>query len=250
MHEEHQFFEAPGDPDMPLWRYMDLSKFLALLEDESLFFARADTMADRFEGAMGPVNAALRPQLYGDHYPVFYPQIARLTESMRRFTYLSCWHASEHESAAMWGLYQRDGRGIAVRSTFERLTKSLRDDRSVFVGMVHYVNYDQQFIPEGNSLAPYVYKRASFEHEQELRAVTQDLGRATSTSPEGGSTLDLDAIGPAGLKIPVDIAQLIESVYIAPEAEDWFAVLVERLVRRYGHEWPVRHSDLAQDPIY
>src|ERR1700683_846222 len=117
-------------------------------------------MADRFEGAMGPVNAALRPQLYGEHYTTINPQIGRLAKSMRRFTYLNCWHISQHESAAMWGLYQRDGRGIAVRSTFERLTKSIQGDQSVYVGMVHYVDYGHQFIPEGNSLAPYVYKRS------------------------------------------------------------------------------------------
>lgn len=229
---------------------MDLSKFLALLGDESLFFARADAMADRFEGAMGPVNAALRPQLYGEHYATINSQIARVAKSMRRFTYLNCWHVSQHESAAMWGLYQRDGRGIAVRSTFERLTKSLQGDRSVFVGTVHYVDYGRQFIPEGNSLAPYVYKRSSFEHERELRAVIQDYSLATRTSPEGESVLDLDTITPAGLRIPVDLAQLVESVYVAPEAEDWFSALVASLVRRYDRKWQVHHSDLAQDPIY
>jgi hypothetical protein len=250
MYEKHELFKAPSNLDTPLWRYMDLPKFLALLEDEALYFARADTMADRFEGAMGPVNLALRPQLYGEHYAVASPQISRLTREVRRFTYLSCWHASEHESAAMWGLYQRDGRGIAVRSTFERLTGSLRDDHPIYVGNIYYVDYDHQFIPEGNSLGPYIHKRVSFEHEHEVRAVIQDLTLATRTSPEGSSILDLNVATPGGLNIPADLNRLIEAIYIAPESPDWFAELVEKLVRRYDREWPVRHSDLGRDPLY
>src|SRR5687768_14667395 len=41
------------EPGTKLWRYMDLAKFLHLLEDRTLFFARADRLGDPFEGASG-----------------------------------------------------------------------------------------------------------------------------------------------------------------------------------------------------
>lgn len=40
-------------PDAKLWRYMDLAKFLSLLESCSLFFTRLDHFQDPFEGALG-----------------------------------------------------------------------------------------------------------------------------------------------------------------------------------------------------
>lgn len=40
-------------PQAKLWRYMDLSKFLSLLEDSSLFFTRIDHFQDAFEGSLG-----------------------------------------------------------------------------------------------------------------------------------------------------------------------------------------------------
>jgi hypothetical protein len=241
MYLEHELFKPPDNPKIPLWRYMDLPKFLTLLEDEALYFARSDTMVDKFEGAISPINLAMRRQR-GEEEDAF-------REAFRRFTYLSCWHASEHESAAMWGLYQRDGRGIAIRSTFRRLTKSLQGDHLIMVGTVNYVDYDNQYIHEGNALAPYIYKRISFEHEREVRAVIQDLAWVAELSGSE-DVVSLSTPTPIGLSIPVDLARLIETVYIAPEAPGWFAELVEKVIRRYGHQWPIRHSDLSRDPVY
>lgn len=40
-------------PEAALWRYMDFTKFVALLKDNALYFARADHLGDPFEGARG-----------------------------------------------------------------------------------------------------------------------------------------------------------------------------------------------------
>ena len=39
-------FHDPPPADAILWRYMDFTKFVALLEMKSLFFARADKLND------------------------------------------------------------------------------------------------------------------------------------------------------------------------------------------------------------
>ncbi|MGI4801337.1 MAG: hypothetical protein ACRYG8_46410, partial [Janthinobacterium lividum] len=38
--------------EIPLWRYMDLSKFAALLQKRTLHFARADNLGDPLEGSV------------------------------------------------------------------------------------------------------------------------------------------------------------------------------------------------------
>jgi hypothetical protein len=68
MLEQHYVFESPGDPDIPLWRYMDLAKLVSLLDRGALWFARADLLGDRFEGSYGAANARLRPEVYGDDH--------------------------------------------------------------------------------------------------------------------------------------------------------------------------------------
>jgi hypothetical protein len=51
MFKEDPEFNTPPD-ETTIWRYMDFTKFIALLEDNSLFFSRGDKFRDRFEGSV------------------------------------------------------------------------------------------------------------------------------------------------------------------------------------------------------
>ena len=51
MISEHSSFEPPADRDVSVWRYMDLAKFLWMLQKNALFFARADQLGDPYEVA-------------------------------------------------------------------------------------------------------------------------------------------------------------------------------------------------------
>jgi hypothetical protein len=134
------FTNKPGDDDV-LWRYMDLARFLSLLEDEAIYFARADQMSDRWEGSFSQANVELRPQLYGELFEDMNRQYVGMRESGLRSTHINCWHESPVESAAMWDIYQREGRGVAVKTTWANLIASIGSDRSIFGGRVNYVDY-------------------------------------------------------------------------------------------------------------
>ena len=103
--------------DTTLWRYMDFAKFVSLLEDRALFFARADKLGDPFEGAWSDVNLKLLEQgkeIASDkdvsNWIEAWRLIVRTAREARRFTLINCWHASDHESEAMWSgpIYHRD----------------------------------------------------------------------------------------------------------------------------------------------
>ncbi|KAF5417648.1 MAG: hypothetical protein C5S38_01290 [Candidatus Methanophagaceae archaeon] len=51
MYKEHPAFEKPSDEDIKIWRYIDFTKFVSLLDKKALFFARADRLSDSFEGS-------------------------------------------------------------------------------------------------------------------------------------------------------------------------------------------------------
>ena len=50
-----------------------------------------------------------------------------------------------------------------------------------------------------------------------------------------------------GLKIDVDINQLIEKIYIHPKSENWYKNLVIELVKRLGFDFSIEKSDLESD---
>lgn len=241
MYTEHPDFKAPP-PSAILWRYMDLSKLIALIHGGCLFFARADRLGDPWEGATSPVNITFR-HILDLRTGAGYQHLGDLHKSTLRHTYIPCWHESPHESAAMWKLYLSSDEGIAIRSTFERLRESLRkDDHDIFIGQVSYYDPMLEMWPEGNVLRQYLYKRKSFEHEREVRAVFQDR-------PD----LGFDRAEPAaefGLNIAVDIDTLIESVYLAPTSPAWIAGITQAVLERFGLDRTIVQSTLAADPVF
>jgi hypothetical protein len=127
--------------------------------------------------------------------------------------------------------------GVAVRSTFSRLTSSFEPDpddprarsyqTGVFVGTVGYVDYTRDTIPEGNALWPFIHKRLSFAFERELRALF------TMRPSEPRSPDEEPAPTPPGQQLPVALETMIEEIRVSPIAPAWFADLVRRVCERY-----------------
>ena len=146
MYEEHPVFNPPPD-DAILWRYMDFTKFVSLLEKQALFLARADKLGDSFEGSLSQVNKTLRPIHFKRVYPDkeipkgTFEQIADGMKKNRRSILINCWHQSTYESAAMWRLYSREEDGIAIQTDFNSFKNSFTCSESIYVGNVNYVDY-------------------------------------------------------------------------------------------------------------
>ena len=60
--KDHPVFAAPENPAIPIWRYMDFTKYVAMLESRALFFGRADLLGDAFEGSISKTTITLRLQ--------------------------------------------------------------------------------------------------------------------------------------------------------------------------------------------
>lgn len=260
-YEEHPLFEPPADRNAIIWRYIDFTKLVSLLDSRSLFFARADMLGDEFEGSYSQANVQMRPEIYKDKIPAEHLiRMTQMTEAMRRHTYVNCWNLSDYENAALWGLYVPQQGGVAIRSTFRRLTECFipaEEDperpstaHSIYVGQVRYADYERDWIPEGNTLWPFVHKRRSFGFESELRAVIQHLPTVADATAEGGQRIDLSIDSPRGLNIPVDLDVLVEDILVSPTAQTWFSDLVTGVCDRYGLDKDVIASGLADRPVY
>jgi hypothetical protein len=246
----HPVFKQPADPGIPIWRYMDFTKFVAMLETRALFFARSDKLGDPFEGSSSRGNSLLRPIIYKEMYEKLPAQTLEKINSgqadfakwQRQWTFINCWHMNATESAAMWRLYAKSNEAIAIRSSFFRLANVL-DDKT-YVGRVEYIDFERDWMPEGNAFYPFVHKRRSFAHETEIRA----LFTQWPTTDEG---LDFKAEPPtAGLEKPVNVDELIEQVYVAPTAPGWFRELVQQVSSRYGPQKPILQSSLDAEPFF
>ena len=238
MYKEHPYFETPL-PEATLWRYIDFTKLVALLDRKALFFVRADKLGDPFEGSFPTANISSTPAGHEHLINEDLRQIRGVLMRLRPFTLISCWHEAEYESEAMWKLYAREQEGVTLKTNFESLSKSFLCEEEIYVGRVKYIDYDIALIQEGNNFLLYLHKRKSFEHGREVRAISSLIQKRH------------DVYRPpydVGKYYEIDMSNLIQEVVLAPYSDDWFSNLVQSVITHYDTNIPVRKSVLAATP--
>ena len=251
MYEEHPVFNPPSD-DAVLWRYMDFTKFVSILDKRALFFPAADKLGDPFEGSFSQINEVVRRAQFNEHFPEddnhkreqMLQNFAHWLKEQRRVTLISCWHENIHESEAMWRLYAREKDGIAIKTDFDSFKMSFTCSEKIYIGKVSYVDYKCDWIPDGNTFYPYLHKRNSFMHEHEVRAISD---RSNPQDEIYKKLRDEDLLG---VYHEVDLSLLIKEVIVAPFAPDWFLELVKSVAARYNFNFPVVKSTQADDPTW
>ena len=135
----------------------------------------------------------------------------------------------------MWQIFTQNSEGLAIQSTIGRLQESLIPEINLkqYIGEVNYIDYKKEHIPFDDMFFPFLFKRKSFQYEGEVRIIT-DIGESDIKINDG-------------LKINVDINQLIEKIYIHPKSENWYKNLVIRLVKQLGFDFTIEKSDLESD---
>ena len=251
---QHPSFRAPTNKEIRIWRYMDLAKYLALLQRRALFFTRATLLGDPFEGSstipMVVAREHIEKNRHSDHTLAQYKdmpdgisdQISKLVKSSVEKYMVSCWHMNEYESAAMWRLYLSANEGVCIQSTYNRLRSCL--DKCIFIGEVNYIDYQTEWFFQGQLFNAIVHKRKSFEHERELRAVFWELHGIPEAEPYKAK------IERAGLWIDIDLPSLIETVHISPAAEPWLVSVIQEATAKYDLHIPVVQSALTGSPLY
>ncbi len=132
-------FHHPS-PDLPLWRYLDVTRFALLLADKVFHFGRF--------GAPGEV---------GDT------------------TYVSDWHQASAESMARWDTYAAHGAFVALKTTLDRVQHALKDsDIEITAGKVAYRDFTLAGAPIDRTDVDGVllYDRPALAHEQGVRLYT------------------------------------------------------------------------------
>ncbi len=281
--QKHSVFCSPESPEQRTWRYLSLTKFISMLEDRALYFCNLDILAksDPFEGALTKPNYNHRSWISANDLSIDERVRIGLTAGMsdeetsqrlraaiasrerriqlsfcnRRAFYVSCWHMSDDESAAMWSVYAGREEGIAIQSNYNRMITSLASALQTFyAGAVQYINYQEVRMDDENGFAPALCKRKSYDFEHELRmlhwdqSITHTLSNEQPVGFRAPEEIEKMPVS-SGVIIPCDINILIEKVYVSPMASGWFLQLVESLVSRYNLDKKVRRSGLSDEPL-
>ena len=146
--------------------------------------------------------------------------------------FVSCWHANDVESEALWRLYCPPPiPGIAIQSRAGHLWNASTQDASFMVGKVHYLDFKKYYAHRDRRI---FCKRSSLSHESEVRAVISEKSR---NSVEG-------------ISVACDLSQVVEKVVISPFMPPWFQPVLEDVIEKYGFSFQVTQSELLEQPFF
>ena len=220
----------PEDNNTIVWKYLDLSKFLDMLLSQQLFMSRSDKFEDQYEGTFSEPTFEEIKKIAANN-----PKFLDYYKSHREKVVISSWHINEYESFAMWQIFTKNNEGLAIQSTIGRLKNALQPENRIeqYIGNVNYIDYKKEYIPFDDTIFPFLFKRKSFQYEREVRIISDVSAQNISINE--------------GLKINVDLNQLIEKIYIHPKSENWYKKLVIELVSKLNFKIEIEKSDLESD---
>jgi len=220
--------------DTKLWRYIDLAKFVSLLDSSALWLARSDSFRDQGEGQFPQEMRVAIEKAYEsftgtEDSPIH--DANDFQEYLCKNAYVSCWHKNVDENMVMWELYGRDSNSVAIQTTVEKLKSNIPIiDSGGLEFHLKNVQYSRANDVSGklNYSAPFFIKRPHFSFEQEARIL---LSTYSAISPSKDT--------PLGKMVKLDVVKAIEKVLVHPDSHDWFVNVVKSISAKYGLKAPV-----------
>ncbi len=151
--------------------------------------------------------------------------------------YVSCWHKSEYESAAMWKLFGA-GNSVCIKTSVSKiLNGNIPKETVVRLDEVKYINHSIQNT-HTNSLQPFISKSLAYEFEKEVRLIGYNPDEDINNSSEGFK------------EIKYNLNNLIEQLIISPNSPPWFKEQVTTLCCTYNlTNLSIVESELSRKPI-
>lgn len=222
--------------DAILRRYLDVSRFLNLLNSKALYLCRGDLFQDKFEGSFTPsLKRNFEETRSQRNSKISYEEFRK---ALREGVFVSCWSLGADDNMALWRLYGGVSNSVAITTTVKRLREAMQAFQTPgrhFLRRVKYIKHWRDpalGVVRGSSL--FGYKVVGYEFEREVRLILDSIGHTTQSE---------------GVSLPVDLNTFIRSIVIAPESAPWFKHAIEDVTKRYDVTVHVKTSKLAMAPI-
>jgi hypothetical protein len=252
---------------------MSFAKFMNILLLNQLHFHVASGFNDNFEGTVPESVKDIMEEEYaaaaeeGDFPQNGLEEHKKLVGVLRDITYLSCWHNKGHESAAMWSKYGNEDGAVAIESSVGNLRNALTSaEHQVHIGKVEYTIFNEdnrsddeddlsdvdpeelnpKFLltnEDSNIFSPFLYKRKSFDYEDEIRAIIQKPVYADDEDEEGALPIriqtddgwkylkDETQSDRKGIDPYVLVTQLIDRIHVSPGSKGWILDTIREAVK-------------------
>ena len=235
-------------------RYLDIVKFLSILQSESIFFCRIDKLEDKFEGKSPKPNIKRQEAFYRELYELGELKSENIEESIKKEVFerkemeerfkklccVSCWNKFSVESYAMWKIYSDMNKGVIITSSIENLHKAFENTPEIIqLSEIKYINHETDYIENpGNLNSPIIHKHKAYSFEEEIRLIYQ-VNTIDKFDYDWDSQKNKN-----GMSLKVNIEFLIDEVILSPYSEPWYFEMIKDLMEKYGLKKKLRYSIL------
>lgn len=222
------------DDNIRIARYFNNERLKDLIETQKIWYANSDTFVDVHERKIPksffknwPKDSEKR---YCEYYDLF-------TKGIK--AYISCWTRFDSENYALWKIYDPESKGACLVTTVGKFKKAIKR-QDMFMCKVKYIDLNDSIkidLPciqyEGEEVphtirATECYKIKAYKYEQEIRSIiySKSIKR--------------------GLKEEVDLASIIDEIYISPFSnEKQTKETLELLCSRFDKSI-IKYSDIIE----
>ena len=251
--------------DAIIWRYMDIDKYISFIEKNALFFCRADKFSDKHEGSIPAKEVEYRIQETRNSAALFrkpFDEESAMKSSdgfktvhqeIKKSTAINCWHINKNESDAMWKLYMKCNRGVAVQSSAKRILKTIDETKEeIEMSKIRYIDYenDAWYHPVDFPYRNYSFttafrhKRIEFIHEQEFR-----LFHHIESVINIDEYWDLQE-NKNGKFIEINLVTLVDKIWLPPKVDKKTKAKIIDVTKDRGFDFQFVDSKLQNDPLF
>ena len=222
-----------------IWRYVGFDKFVDMLISKQLYFQNAGQMTDQYEGTLPQKTIESKRRniisVAGYSEEIANQHIDTIKDKWfmyRNHTLLNCWSMNTSESYALWKIYLGGSKaGVAIKSTISSLNRAIEYSSTanrfdIYLGQVDYDDYIP--VPELTRERLILTKNKFYKFENEVRLFILNDAPSPGVSPQ-------QSFSP-GVRVSVNILELIKKLYISPFNGIWFHKTIKRLIQRLAPE--------------
>lgn len=127
-----------------------------------------------------------------------------------------------------------------IKTTVKHLIESFKGTpEEILISEVKYLDYEKDFMPDGNLLFPIIHKQNAYKYEEEIRLIHK------VDYPQIGKTYDWNKEDiQEGKLIKANLISLIQEIIIGPFSPKWMTDLIEDLTMKYGLTKKITKSKL------
>ncbi|MCK2084784.1 hypothetical protein HB860_12670 [Aeromonas sp. 3925] len=269
------------EPKNVIQRYMNLSKFLYLLQNSTLFLPKMSIFDDQLEGGLTAtdyLNKSNEPgilELTMNFLPVYGESAEQREKRLnvnefskqkldnakfmtpfgeylksdtqtvfpkcREYLYVSCWHRSYFECSAMWLLYGAEKNSVCIFTSIEKLEQQIIHNELLDNLKLEDVNYIDHAKAQFGSNCLDPFLSKSLPFSFEKELRIVAFDSKTDLAR-------VEQNEKAGVNIRIhSLPKLIDRVVVSPNSDSWFKDCIQKLCNEYGLGIEVEMSSLKRE---